>query len=121
LVELLIKHAVSGGRAFFRPGFGSFGNDPGPRRGGWFLGRCSRRGRFSIGKRLFASIESGLLLGETLLIGVHSFRGQTILHLPLDLRLSFLFGLLFLAGNEKGQGSDQRENGKLLHGVIRQG
>jgi hypothetical protein len=29
--------------------------------------------------------------------------------------------LLFLAGNEKRQGGDQRENGKLLHGLFRQG
>jgi hypothetical protein len=29
--------------------------------------------------------------------------------------------LLFLAGDEKRQGSDQRENGKLLHGLFRQG
>jgi hypothetical protein len=29
--------------------------------------------------------------------------------------------LLFLTGDEKRQGNDERENGKLLHGVIRPG
>jgi hypothetical protein len=29
--------------------------------------------------------------------------------------------LLFLAGDEKRQGSYERENGKLLHGVVRPG
>jgi hypothetical protein len=29
--------------------------------------------------------------------------------------------LLFLTGDEKGQGDDQWENGKLLHGLFRPG
>jgi hypothetical protein len=29
--------------------------------------------------------------------------------------------LLFLAGDKKRQSGDQRENGKLLHGLFRQG
>jgi hypothetical protein len=60
-----------------------------------------------------------LLLRDPLLVGCHSFRGQAVLHLALDLGFSFLFGLLFLAGNKKRQGNDERENGKLLHGVVR--
>ena len=67
----------------------------------------------------FVVARFGLFLRETLLLRIHAFRREAILHLPLDLGLSFLFGLLFLAGDEKRQGGDQRENGKLLHGLVR--
>jgi hypothetical protein len=89
----------------------------------WLFGRrgCRSGGCFSIGDRFLTRLESGLVLREALLLGFHALGSDTILNLALYLRPSFLFGLLFLAGNEKGQGSDQRENGKLLHDVIRQG
>jgi hypothetical protein len=71
-----------------------------------------------VGQRLFPGFERRFLLGQALLLGIEAFRRQAILDLALDFGLTFLFGLLFLAGKEKGQGSEQRENGKLLHGVV---
>lgn len=118
-IELLIKHSVGSGGSFFCARFGSLGND---RHGGRDRCRLGHNGvgcGFSIRKSFFARLEIGLLLRETLLLGFYSFGGETILHLPLHLGLSFLFGLLFLAGDEKRQGDDQRENGKLLHGLFR--
>ena len=122
-IELLVKHSVSRGGSFFGASFGSFGNNRRGRRGDRLFHRRRRRscGGFPISQRFLTCRETGLILRETLFLRLHSLGGETILHLPLDLGLSFFFGLLFLAGNEKRQGSDQRENGKLLHGVVRQG
>jgi hypothetical protein len=118
-IELLIKHPVSSRGSFFRPGFGSFVNNRPPWRGNRRFGacRCCRR-RFAISDRFFSRVKISLILRETLFLGFHSLRGQTVLHLALDLRFSFLFSLLFLTGNKKRQGSDQRENGKLLHSGL---
>jgi hypothetical protein len=54
-----------------------------------------------ISEGLFPGIEISLVLGQTLLLRFQPLRCETVLHLPLDLSLSFLFGLLLLAGNEK--------------------
>jgi hypothetical protein len=119
-IELFVKHSVSSRGSLFRTRFGSFGNDWLPRGGDRLFGWCRcRRCRFSIGEGFFARLKSGLVLREPLLLRLHTFRGEAVLHLPLDLGFSFFVGLLFLAGNKKRQGRDQRENGKLSHGVIR--
>jgi hypothetical protein len=70
---------------------------------------------------LLTRLERGLLLGETLLLVLEAFGRHPLLHLPLDLGSLFFLSLLLLARNEKRQGGDERQNGKLLHGVVRQG
>jgi hypothetical protein len=115
-LEFAIKHSVSRGRSRFwslanRLRFGLSDR---------FLGGRGS-GSFPVGQRFFAGLERSLLRGEALLLILEPFGGQTLLHLPLHFDSLFFLGLLLLAGNEKRQGSDERQNGKLLHGVIRQG
>jgi hypothetical protein len=106
-IELFIEHSVSGCGWFLRASFRFFGDHRGRCSRGRFLGgrRCRRRG-FPVGDRFFARFESGLVLREALLLSFHALGSETILDLPLHLRFAFFFGLLFLAGNEKRQGSD---------------
>ncbi|MEY2578110.1 MAG: hypothetical protein QOI49_934 [Verrucomicrobiota bacterium] len=120
-IELLIKHSVGSGGSFFRAGFSSFADHRGSGRDSGWLRHNGIGCGFLVRDSFFPLLDVSLLLRETLLLRVQAFGSETILHLPLDLGLSFLFGLLFLAGNEKRQGGDQRENGKLLHGLFRQG
>jgi hypothetical protein len=61
-----------------------------------------------------------LLLREALLVRFHSLCRQTILHLTLNLGFALLLSRLLLTRNENGQRGQQRENGELLHGVVRQ-
>lgn len=116
-LEFLVKHSVGGRGPFLRPRLGSLGHHGLRRLLHWR--RTRRRDRFPIRDRFFARLQLRLLLGQTLLLRLQAFRSQTVLHLSLDLGFFLFFGLLFLAGNKKGQGSDEREKRKLLHGVIR--
>jgi hypothetical protein len=75
----------------------------------------------TLGNCLLARIQSRTLVSYTLFFRVRAFGGETILDLPLDLGLPFFFGLLFLARNKNGQCGEERDEAKLLHGVIRQG
>jgi hypothetical protein len=119
-VELLVKHSIGSGRLRFgaRIAIRCFGND-------LFALGCGRRfsyrrtRRLAIGHSVLARFLTGTLVFEPLLFRVRAFRGEAVLHLAFDFGFSFLFSLLFLAGNKKRQGSEQRENGELLHGVVR--
>jgi len=119
-IEFLIKHSIRGGRASLRPRFGWFHLGQNLRRGRGF--RDGRVGRsLPVGERLFARGEIGLLLRQPLLVRIEPLGCEPVLDLAFNLGFSFLLGLLFLARNENSQRGDERENGELLHGVIRQG
>lgn len=119
--EFSIKHSVSSRGSRLAAFLGLLANDGrglGDRR---FFGGCCGRSAFAIGQRLLTRFEIRLVLREALLLVLQPFRGETFLDLPLDLDPLLLFGLLLLARNKKRQRSDERQNGKLLHGVVRQG
>lgn len=120
--EIAIKHSVSSGRSRFTATFGSVASGRRGLGGGCFLfGRGRVRATFTIGQGLLARLQRGFLLGQTLLLVFEPLRGHPLLNLALDFSSLFLLGLLLLARDEKRQGGDERENGKLLHGVVRQG
>jgi len=121
-IELFVKHSV--GRRGTRFGtITSFGDNFFRwRSGGRFFEhrrRARRRGGFSISQCFLARVQFGLLFRDLFLVRRRLFHGESFLHLAFDFGFSFLFGLLFLTGNKKRQGCDQRENEILLHDVIR--
>lgn len=121
-LEFLVKDAVGCSR--FRARFSSrlrslARDDLGRSRGRRFRGRL--RGRFFIRQRFLPRFQISLLLREALFLIGLAFARETFLHLAFNFRFLLLFGLLLLAGNKKCQGCDERQNGKLLHGVVRQG
>jgi hypothetical protein len=91
------------------------------RRHRFFRRRSRCRRSFAISQRLFARIQLGLLFRDLFFVSGRLFRRKPVLHLAFDLGFSFLFSLLFLAGNKYCQSGEQRENGELLHGVVRPG
>jgi hypothetical protein len=123
-IEFLVKHSVGRGRARLRTcaAVGSFGHRfffSGSGRSFFDRRRASGRCGFPISQRFLARVQLGLLFRQLFLVGRRLFRGEAILDLAFDLSFSFFFGLLLLTGDEKGQGNEQRENGELLHGVVR--
>jgi hypothetical protein len=121
-LEFAVKHSVGSGRASFAARFRPLAN-----RGlGLGFGSCQflgwrRGGILPIRQRFLARLQRGLFLLKTLLLVLEPFRGQTFLHLPLHFGSLFFLSRLLLARNKKSQGGDERQNGKLLHGVVRQG
>lgn len=117
-LEFAIKGAVRSGRARFRSFAGPTCCCRRSLRGfrGLFRGDGRGGGTFLIRERFLASFQLCLLLGEALLFLRLPFGREALLHLALDLCFLFLFGLRLVAGNTKGESSD--ENTKLFHGEI---
>src|SRR6266513_439739 len=123
-IELLVKHSVGRSRTRFGTAFSiaSFGDNFFRWRSGWFFDdgrRARRRGDFSISEGFLARCEFCLLFCDGILVRGQAFRREPVLYLAFDFGFSFLFGRLLLTGNKNRQGRDQRENGKLLHVVVR--
>ena len=122
-IELLVKHSVGLGGTFLGLRIATLSHvlrDLGfllrhRGVGGWRI--CG----LALCNCLFARIQGRTLVSHALPFRVRAFGGETILDLPLDFGLSFFFGLLFLTRTKNGQGGEERDEAKLLHGVIRQG
>ena len=119
--ELPIKHSIGSSRTGFGARFGSIANRARSCHGGGLLRRRPGSRTLPVGQRFFTRLQSRLVLRETLLFILDAFGGQTFLHLPLHFDSFLFFSLWLLARNKKRQRSDERQNGELLHGVVRQG